>query len=41
MYFIIKPPHYGELCEEITSFVVEGDHLCPVGSGDLPSPQMK
>ncbi len=29
---IIKPPQSGELCEEITEFVVEGD---------LPPPQMK
>ncbi len=24
---IIKPPESGELCEEITEFVVAGDHL--------------
>ncbi len=32
-YFITKPPESGELCEEITEFVV--------AEGDLPPPQMK
>ncbi len=40
-YIIIKPPQSGELCQEITEFVVEGDHLSPPGSGDLPPPQTK
>ncbi len=35
-YIIIKPPESGELCEEITEFVVVEDHLRP-----LPPPQTK
>ncbi len=38
---IIKPPDSGELCEEITEFVVAEDHLSPQDEGDLPPPQTK
>ncbi len=38
---ITKPPESGELCEEITEFVVAEDHLSPQCEGDLPLPQMK
>ncbi len=38
---IIKPTQSGELCEEITEFVVEGDNLSLQGEGDLPPPQTK
>ncbi len=38
---IIKPPEYGELCEEITEFVVVEDHLSPQGECDLPPLQTK
>ncbi len=40
-YIIIKPPESGELCQEITEFVVAEDHLSPQGKGDLPPPQTK
>ncbi len=36
---IIKPPESSELCEEITDFVVVGDHLSLQGEVDLPPPQ--
>ncbi len=29
LYYIIKPPSSGELCEEITEFVVAEHHLSP------------
>ncbi len=38
---IIKPPKSGELCEEITEFVVVEDHMSLQGEGDLPPPQTK
>ncbi len=40
-YTIIKPPKSGELCEEITEFVVAEDHLSPQDKDDLPRPQTK
>ncbi len=38
---ITKPPDYGELCQEITEFVVVEDHLSQQAEGDLPPPQTK
>ncbi len=38
---IIKPPQSGDLCEDITEFVVEEDHLSLQGKGDLLPPQTK
>ncbi len=40
-YVIIKPPESGELCEEITEFVVVKEYQSPQGEGDLPPPQTK
>ncbi len=40
-YVIIKPPESGELCEEITEFVVVKESQSPQGEGNLPPPQTK
>ncbi len=36
LHVIKKPPESGELCKEITEFVVAKDNLSQQGEGDLP-----